>query len=59
MPHAWGSTWDLQSNRIAYMTPVASGYYHLFTVGPDGQNPLPINSFLPQIPPYHQGDPSW
>jgi len=59
MPNAWGSTWDLPSNRIAFMTPVASGYYHLFTVSPDGQNPFPITSFLPQIPPYHQGDPSW
>jgi hypothetical protein len=60
MRNAWGSHWNLATNRVAYMQQNAKGYYRIFTVSPNGGTPQAITEGQPGLPPdRHQGLLSW
>jgi len=60
MRNAWGSRWNLPTNRVAYMQPNAKGYYRIFTVSPNGGTPQAITEGQPGLPPNrHQGMLYW
>jgi Tol biopolymer transport system component len=60
MRNAWGSRWNLATNRVAYIQPNAKGYYRIFTVSPNGGTPQAITAGQPGLPPdRHQGTLYW
>lgn len=60
MRNAWGSRWNLATDRVAYMQPNAKGYYRIFTVSPNGGKPQALTEGQPGLPPdRHQGMLYW
>jgi Tol biopolymer transport system component len=60
MRNAWGSRWNVTTNRIAYIQPNAAGYYRIFTVSPDGRDRRALTEGQPGLPPNkHQGMLYW
>jgi len=58
--NAWGSRWNIATNRIAYMQPNSLGYYRIFTVAPDRREPKALTGGQPDFPPNkHQGMLYW
>jgi len=60
MRDAWGSRWNLKTNRIAYGQRNPEGYYKVFTVSPDGSDRRALTEGQPTLPPNkHQGMVYW
>jgi Tol biopolymer transport system component len=56
---AYGTRWNLASNRLAFMQPDASGYYQVFTANPNGGDRSNLTAARAGLPAKHHGTPSW
>ena len=56
---SFGSRWNTATNRIAYMHPIASGFYRIFTMRPDRSDRQDLTDGRPGLPTKHQGTPYW
>ena len=56
---AYGMSWNLAADRIAYMAPGSNGYYRVYTMKPDGSDVRAITEGVPGLPTKHQGAPIW
>ena len=57
---AWGSRWNVATNRIAYVQRNAQGYYRVFTVSSDKSDRRALTEDKPELPPNkHQGMVYW
>ena len=57
LTNGYGSRWNKATDRIAFMQPDASGYYRIYTMGPDGEGRAAVNP--PGLPPGHRGAAYW
>jgi Tol biopolymer transport system component len=55
LANAWGSRWNVATDRIAFTQPDAANRYRLFTIRPDRSDRRPLAPDLPG----HQGAPYW
>jgi Tol biopolymer transport system component len=59
LSNALGMRWNAATNRLVFTQAVATGYYHVFTMGPDGSDRRAVTDGLPAVPARHQGSPYW
>lgn len=58
-PNAYGSDWSKVNNRIAFNRTASDGYYHIYTVRPDGTGLQQIGLGSPTFPGRTVGSPAW
>jgi len=56
---AYGTRWNLATDRLAFMQPIASGYYRIYTMRPDGSDRVPLTDGRPGLPGGHHGMVYW
>jgi Tol biopolymer transport system component len=59
LSNGYNVRWNLATNRIAFMSPGADGYYRVFTERPDGTDRFAITMNSKGLPAKHQGMVYW
>ena len=57
--NAYGSDWSKANNLIAFNQQAGDGYYHIYTVRPDGSDRQQVGAGSPTFPQRTTGTPAW
>lgn len=59
LTNAYNLRWSRALNRVAYMQPIDTGYYRVFTMRPDRTDRVALTDNHPGLPNGHQGATYW